>query len=84
MAPPEETAAKLVDGTFEVLEGSAEYKAKVAAQIVDQMIGSDPHALVRTIPGIPEPLFETISDGLVGALEAAVLKRLTAPPTDPA
>ena len=77
MATPQETAAKLVDGTFEVLQGDHAYKAKVAAQIVDQMIGSDAHALVRSIAGVPESLVETFSDGLVGALEAAVLKKLT-------
>lgn len=76
MATPQETAQKLTEGTFEVLQSSNAYKAQVASQIVDQLIGSDPHALVRTIPGIPESLFETISDGLVGALEAAVLRKL--------
>jgi hypothetical protein len=82
MADPKETAGKLVNGTFEVLEGDNAFKAQVAAGIVDELFGSDTHALVRTIPGIPESLFETISDGLVAALEGAVLKRLNgeAPP----
>ena len=77
MATAEETATKLVDGTFEVLMGDHAYKAKVAASIVDQMIGSDPHALVSSIPGIPPSMFEALSDGLIGALEGAVLKKLT-------
>lgn len=81
MPDPKVTAEKLVTGTFEMLEGDDIFKAKVASQIVDQLIGSDPHALVRTIPGIPESLFETISDGLVSALEVAILRRLTSPPT---
>lgn len=79
MPDPAVTAEKLVSGTFEMLEGDAAYKAKVVAQIVDQMIGSDPHALVTSIPGIPTALVETISDGLVSALEAAILKKLTPP-----
>jgi len=83
MSTPQETAAKLVEGTFEVLGGDAAYKAKVAAEIVDQMIGSDPHALVRSIAGMPESLVETVSDGLVDALEAAVLKKLSPPSGTP-
>jgi hypothetical protein len=79
MPDPKVTAEKLVSGTFEVLEGDAAYKAKVAAQIVDQLIGSDPNALVRSISGMPEEMVELVSDGIVQALENAVLKRLTAP-----
>ena len=76
MATPKETAAKLLDGTFEFIENDTPYKAKVAAQLVDQLIGNDPHALVRSIAGIPEDLVEVISDGIVNALEQAVLVRL--------
>ena len=72
-----ETARKLVDGTFEVLEGDNAFKAKVAAQIVDQMIGSDPHALVKSIAGVPEALVEPISDALVAALETKVLEKIS-------
>lgn len=80
MATPAETAAMLVEGTFAVLQGDTAYKAQVVAQIVDQMIGSDPRALVRSIAGVPEVLVEAISDGLVMALEAAIMKRLTPAP----
>jgi len=80
MATPKDTATKLVDGTFETLAGDNAYKASVAANIVDQLIGSDPHALLASIPGIPVELFEVISDGLIGALEAAVLRRLNQVP----
>ena len=83
MATPDETAAKLVAAVFEVLEGDNEYKAKVVAGIVDQMIGSDPHALVSSIAGMPPALVETVSDGIIQALEAAILKRLE-PPVTPA
>jgi len=79
MATPEETAEKLVGAVFEVLEGDNAYKAKTAAAVVDQLIGSDPHALVSSIAGMPPALVETISDGIVQALEAAILKRLEAP-----
>jgi len=83
MATPQETAQKLVDGTFEVLTSDNTYKAEVAASIADQLIGSDPHALVSTVPGIPASLVETISDGLIEVVKAAILKKLNAasPPT---
>ncbi len=79
MPNPDETAAKLVSGVFEVLEGDSAYKAKVIAGCIDQLIGSDPHALVSSIAGMPAQLVETVSDGIIDALEAAVLKRLEAP-----
>ena len=81
---PDETAAALVGGLFDILEGDNAYKAKVVAGVVDQLIGSDPHALVSSIAGMPAQLVETVSDGIIDALEAAVLKKLDAAALPPA
>lgn len=77
MSDPKLTAEKLVTGVFDVLEGDNVFKAEVAGEVVDQLIGSDPHALVRSISGVPESMVEMISDGLVNALKAQVLKRIS-------
>jgi len=82
MATAEETAVKLVEATFDTLQGGKDYQADVAAAIVDQLFGSDPHALVRGIAGIPESMVEMITDGLIKALRDAVKKRIGDTPVE--
>jgi len=79
MADPNVTAQNLINGLFDVLQGDNAFKAKTMASIIDQLIGSDTNAVVKHIPGIPESIFETISDGLIGALENAILTKLQQP-----
>ena len=77
---PKEAAAQLVNALAFTLAADTAYKAEVAAAIVDEMLGTNPHAIVSQIRGIPPELFELISDGLVQAIKAEAIKRLTTTP----
>ena len=76
---PEQTSADLVAGVFAVIEGDAAYKAKVLRGVIDNLVGNDPNAIVRKISGLPESLVETVTDGLLDAIEGAVVEKLTPP-----
>jgi len=75
---PDETAAKLVEAAFELIAGDNAYKARVVAQVLDNLIGNDPHAVVASIKGLPAEMVELMSDALIDAIEKGVLAKLNA------
>ena len=78
----DQTATNVLDAFFDTAAGGIQYQADVAGSVVDQLIGTDPHALVRSIPGVPESMVEMLSDGLVNVLKAQVLKKLAPESTE--
>lgn len=76
---PKAAAKNLVETLAIVLSSDNAFKAETAAAIVDELLGTDPHAFLRQVKGIPPELFEMISDGIVQAIKAEAIKRLTTP-----
>lgn len=76
METAEMVAMNLTDSVFAIIDGDAQFKADVAGHVVDALIGSDPHSLVRSIKGVPESMVELISDGLISALKENLVTRL--------
>jgi hypothetical protein len=70
-----EAAAGQINALFTVIEGDAVVRADFIAGLVDELIGTDPHAILDNIPGLSADLTETMSDGLISAIKAAALRR---------
>lgn len=83
MADPKTVATNMIDGTMAVLTGTPQFKADVVGEVVDQLLGDDPHALVRGAPGLPPAMFEPMSDWVILQLKVQLLKRLTQPALPP-
>lgn len=58
-----------------VTSGAAD-KADVIDEIIDQLIGTDPGAIVSNIKGLPAEFVELVSDGISDALKTAIKAKL--------
>jgi len=71
MADAKITAAALIA----FVGSDKNFKADVIDEIVDQLIGTDPTAVVGSIKGLPAELVELVSDGISDALKDALKKK---------
>ena len=64
MSDVKEVAMKLVTGIDEFMAMDQKGKAEVAAEAVDLLLGTDPTALISSVPGLTPTLFELLTDAL--------------------
>lgn len=63
---------------LELLEGDKALKVDTAGELVDQLFGTDPTALVKNIKGLPAEYVELVTDGIITELKEALAAKLGA------
>ena len=64
MPEPKDVAHSLVTSLQDFLAMDRFKKGEVAAEAVDLLLGTDPTALIESVPGLTPTLFELLTDAL--------------------